>query len=81
MGLGNQGPGNMGVLKKGGILQNEQKLETQISKSWVAVFFHNIYVLCLLLFVTASATAEYYENGFPQRPMPPECEVVDVPSH
>ena len=35
-------------------------------------FSHNIYVLGLLFFVPANATAEYYENGFPQRPMPPE---------
>ena len=33
---------------------------------------HNIYVLGLLFFVPANATAAYYENGFPQQPLPPE---------
>ena len=45
-----------------------------------AGFPHNIYVLGLLFFVPANATAEEYENGFPQGPLPPErIEVIAVP--
>ena len=43
------------------------------------IFPHNIYVLGLLSFAPANATAEWYENGFPQRPLPPErIEVIIV---
>ncbi len=39
-----------------------------------------IYVLGPLFFVPADATSAYYENGFPQRPLPPErIEVVVIP--
>ena len=51
-----------------------------MSSNWCSsVFSHNIYVLGLLFFVPANATAESYENGFPQRPLPPEREVVVYP--
>ena len=39
---------------------------------------HNIYVMGLLFFVPANATAEWYENEFPQGPLPPE-RIVMVP--
>ena len=41
-------------------------------------FSHNIYVLGLLFFVPANATAEQYENEFPQGPLPPERIVIIV---
>ena len=43
------------------------------------VFPHNIHVVGLLFFVPANATAEKYENGFPQRPLPPErIEIIVI---
>ena len=45
------------------------------------MFFHRIYVLDLIFFVPANPTAEEYENGFPQGPLPPEriVNVIVVP--